>query len=212
MSHQLFAVRTTLSQAVAKSSLPILLLLGCASKDVADAKVSFTDTQTSSHRSHSPNEVAPADCGGSRRPLAIDPVLGCYESVRVAQHVRVAREAVELSQMLFPDSRSRLRMNRFDSGLPTPKERQLGSALVRCYMVCVEASVKGASGKNDEANALGLSRKHYAARLSMLEEFLTGGMSFGIYTAQMGMLDGQLRAGVFYYNDDSVERLPSVRR
>lgn len=202
MSHQLFAARTTLSYAVAMSFLPILLLIGCASKDVADAKVSFTDTQTSSRRGHSPNEVAPADCGGSRRRLTIDPVLGCYESVRVAQHVRVAREAVELSQLLFPNSGSRLRMNRFNSRLPTSKERQLGSAFVRCYMVCVEASVKGASGKNDDANALGLSRKHYAARLSVLEEFLTGGISFGTYTTRMGMLDSQLHAGVFYFGNE----------
>lgn len=102
MSHQLFAARTTLWHAVAKSFLPILLLLGCASKNVADAKVSFTDTQTSSRRGHSPNEAAPADCGGGRRSLAIDPVLACYDRVRVAQHVRVARGAVELSQLLFP--------------------------------------------------------------------------------------------------------------
>lgn len=51
----------------------------------------------------------------------------------------------------------------------------------------------------DPGSGLGLSRKHYAARLSVLEEFLTGAMSFGIYTARKGMLDGQLRAGVFYF-------------
>lgn len=103
-------------------------------------------------------------------------------------------------------------MNRFSSRLPTPKELQLGSALIRCYVVCVEASVKEASGKNDEANALGLSRKHYVARRGLQSEFLTGELTFGTYTARIGMLDGQLRAGVFYYNYDSVERLPSVRR
>jgi hypothetical protein len=49
---------------------------------------------------------------------------------------------------------------------------------------------------------LGLFRKHYAARLSVLEEFLKGAMSFGTYTARIGMLDGQLHAGVSYFSNE----------
>jgi hypothetical protein len=49
---------------------------------------------------------------------------------------------------------------------------------------------------------LGLARKHYAARLSVLKEFLTGAMSFGTFTARIGMLDGQLHAGVFYFSNE----------
>jgi hypothetical protein len=69
-------------------------------------------------------------------------------------------------------------------------------------MSCVETEVQGPSGENDAVNGLGLSRKHYAARLSVLEEFLTGVMSFGTYTSRIGMLDGQLHAGVFHFSNE----------
>jgi len=186
----------------AKSILPILLLLGCASRDMAEAKAFFTDTQICSRGGLSPNEVASADCSGTQGLLAIDPVLGCYERVRTVQEVRNAKDALELSQVLFPDSKLPLRVSPLNSQLPTRAELQLSSALISCYMSCVETEVQGPSGENDAVNGLGLSRKHYAARLSVLREFLTGAMSFGTYTSRIGMLDGELHAGVFYFSNE----------
>ena len=202
MSHQWFASRTTFLHTAAKSILPILLLLGCASRDMAEPKAFFTDTQICSRGGLSPNEVASADCSGTQGLLAIDPVLGCYERVRTVQEVRNAKDALELSQVLFPDSKLPLRVSPLNSRLPTRAELQLSSALISCYMSCVETEVQVPIGENDAVNRLGLSRKHYAARLGVLKEFLTGAMSFGTYTSRIGMLDGQLHAGVFYSSNE----------
>ena len=73
-----------------------------------------------------------------------------------------------------------------------------------CYMACNETVVQGSRGENDTGNGLGLSREHYGARLSVLEEFLTGAMSVGTYTARIGMLSGQLHARVFYFSNESM--------